>query len=460
MGFTDIEFPFSKGRFQAAPTAAPAAEPAQNSLEIETFRPPSLPSTVPSAYRTPRKAKHTFASYRLKGEYNQPWLDDKRIQRTKYSNWIVWLFVLLALCVSGYLSYDGAKGAKNGDYCLILDDKFDNIDPAVWSHEVQIGGFGTGSFDWTTADKTNSFTDADGLHIVPTLTKDTTGISEQQIFNGYTLNLTKGEGDGSCTSPDYKACSIRSNLTTGATIPPVRSARLSTKGKKSIKYGRVEVTAKMPCGDWLWPAIWMMPEESKYGEWPASGEIDIAEMRGNNWRYPLGRDAIVSSLHWGPTSKMDAYWRTYGTKFLRRTDFTKDFHTFGLQWSENYLFTYLDSRLKQVFYMKFGSKDTMWQRGQFEGATVNETVVTNPWSKTGRANTPFDENFYLILNVAVGAQNGWFFDGKFNKPWVDNGASAVADFAKAQDEWLPTWGEGNSRGMTVKSVKMWREGLC
>lgn len=131
-------------------------------------------------------------------------------------------------------------------------------------------------------------------------------------------------------------------------------------------------------------------------------------MRGNDWKYPLGRDAMVSSLHWGPTSKMDAYWRTYGTKFLRRTDFSKGFHTFGLQWSEDYLFTYLDSRLKQVFYMKFGSKDTMWERGQFEGATVNETVVTNPWSKTGRTNTPFDENFYLILNVAVGAQNGWF----------------------------------------------------
>lgn len=153
-----------------------------------------------------------------------------------------------------------------------MDDHFNGIDDAVWSHEVQVcwlqkenggaltsiktGGFGTGSFDWTTSDKANSFTDGDGLHIVPTLTTETTEITDQQILNGYTLNLTKSGGDGTCTSDDYKQCSVKSNETTGEIIPPVRSARLSTKGKKFIKYGRVEVVAKMPAGDWLWPAVW------------------------------------------------------------------------------------------------------------------------------------------------------------------------------------------------------------
>lgn len=51
-------------------------------------------------------------------------------------------------------------------------------------------------------------------------------------------------------------CVLHSNRSLGYTIPPVRSARLSTKGKKSIKYGKIEVVAKMPVGDWLWPAIW------------------------------------------------------------------------------------------------------------------------------------------------------------------------------------------------------------
>ena len=220
------------------------------------------------------------------------------------------------------------------------------------------------------------------------------------------------------------------------------------------------VSPTFPCpGTARLTTIRMMPEEDKYGPWPASGEIDIAELRGNDWHYPLGRDAVTSTLHWGPSPKLDAYWKTYGTKFLRRTDFSKGFHTFGLQWSEDYLFTYLDSRLKQVFYMKFGPK-TMWEDGNFAGAAVNNSLVENPWGKTGNDNTPFDENFFLILNVAVGAGNGWFFEGKGNKPWVDGSPSAQADFIKAKDQWLPTWGAGNDRGMTVKSVKMWREGGC
>lgn len=151
-----------------------------------------------------------------------------------------------------------------------------------------------------------------------------------------------------------------------------------------------------------------MPEDSKYGPWPASGEIDIAELRGNDVNYGLGRDAMTSSLHWGPTPKLDAYWQTYGTWFARRTDFTKAFHTFGLLWSKDYIYMYSDSRLKQVFYMKFSEKQTLWEKGKFEGAVVNSSVIENPWKQTGNPNTPFDENFFLILNVAVGSTNGWF----------------------------------------------------
>jgi len=105
-------------------------------------------------------------------------------------------------------------------------------------------------FHWTTDDPLNSYISSDGLHIVPTLTLDTTGITPDQLLDGYTLNLT------SCTSTFASDCSVTSNATTSTIINPVRSARLSTKGKKSIKYGRVEVVAKLPAGDWLWPAIW------------------------------------------------------------------------------------------------------------------------------------------------------------------------------------------------------------
>ena len=65
-------------------------------------------------------------------------------------------------------------------------------------------------------------------------------------------------------------------------LNPINSARLRTVKSFNIKYARVEVRAKIPRGDWLWPAIWMMPKNAQYGNWPASGEIDIMESRGND----------------------------------------------------------------------------------------------------------------------------------------------------------------------------------
>lgn len=171
-----------------------------------------------------------------------------------------------------------------------------------------------------------------------------------------------------------------------------------------------------------------MPEDSVYGEWPRSGEIDIAEFRGNSWKYPEGRDFVSSTLHWGPDYRHDAYALTHGVSFLRRTDFASDFHTFGLEWTENYLFMYLDSRLKQVLYTKYNKNNPLWNKGRFGSLTTsNGTFYENPWKNNG-PNAPFDQKFYLILNVAVGAQNGWFFDGEGNKPWVDGSDFAARDF--------------------------------
>ena len=132
-----------------------------------------------------------------------------------------------------------------------MDDNFSNLDN--WSYEIQVGGFGTGSFDWTTDDPLNSYLDHEGLHIVPTLTLETTKYTVDELLNGTTLNLTE---TNVCTSGLTYDCIVTSNATSGTILNPVRSARLTTKGKKTIKYGRVEVVAKMPAGDWLWPAIW------------------------------------------------------------------------------------------------------------------------------------------------------------------------------------------------------------
>ena len=244
------------------------------------------------------------------------------------------------------------------------------------------------------------------------------------------------------------------NVTNGTIVNPVKSGRINTKAGATIKYGRVEVTATLPAGDWLWPGIWMLPVKAKYGPWPQSGEIDIAESRGNNYTYAQGGNNIVSSaLHWGPNPANDAWWRTNVKRNALHTTFAKATHTFGLEWSEKYLFTYIDTRLLQVLYTKFDSP--LWERGNFPLSDSNGSSLVDPWTQTGNFATPFDEDFYLILNVAVGGTNGWFEDGKSGKPWVDASPAARKEFWDARNDWLPTWQDAGE--MVVSKVKIWQQ---
>lgn len=431
------------------------------------------PRDVPDSIRhsiagDPAPRQRRFKSARLIGEYEKPWLENwkkggkgKRISGRVWDSIIFWGCIFAGFALGGYFCYSSYRSVSNFEYCLVFEDNFEKIDPNIWGYEIQRGGFGSGTFEWTTDDPKNAYTDAEGLHIIPTLTIDTTDITQAEILDGYTLNLTTM---GVCTSDDpFASCSIYSNKTSGDIINPVRSARLTTKGKKSITYGRVEVVAKMPVGDWLWPAIWMMPENDVYGTWPASGEIDLAESRGNDGDTytPGGRDSLISAMHWGPISAVDAFYKTDGKHNLRRTDYSKSYNTFGLEWSEKYIFTYINSRLLQVFFVSFADgKKNMWDRGGFGQDIVNNSALHDPWSQTGKPNTPFDQPFYLILNVAIGGTNGFFPDQKGNKPWGDKSTTAQRDFWNATGIWYPTWGNGTDRGLNVRSAKMWSQGAC
>ena len=259
-----------------------------------------------SSERSLRLRRKWKSSRLTPGEvYEKPWLNEK-VHRRSWEIWIFWAGVLLGCAIGGWLIWKSWSNVTNSQYCMIMDDNFTGINDDYWNYEIQRGGFGTGTFEWTTTDPQNIYTDDQGLHIVPTLTIDTTNITEAQMLSGATLNLTRM---GVCTSDVPSDCVIKSNSTSGAMINPVRSARINTKGKKKITYGKVEVVAKLPRGDWLWPAIWMMPEDDVYGVWPNSGEIDIMESRGNAPPFPGGRDQVGSTLHWGPNSDNDGYWR-------------------------------------------------------------------------------------------------------------------------------------------------------
>lgn len=265
--------------------------------------------------------------------------------------------------------------------------------------------------------------------------------------------------DGTCTSNTWANCVSATNNTNGnlTIVQPVLSGRINTKLGAKITYGRVEVRAKISKGDWLWPAIWMLPVEDTYGVWPRSGEIDILEARGNNYTNSAGGNNFAfSSLHWGPDAENDAYKLSTNDKTAPHSELGDAFHTYGLEWTDKYIFTYLDNVLNQVMYYKLNTP--LYPRGNFPSADQKGNALTNPWATTGRSNSPFDQEFYLILNVAVGGQNGWFPDGRDDKPWVDGSQSAKLDFWNARNSWLPTWQKSAGGSMAVDSVKMWR--LC
>lgn len=298
----------------------------------------------------------------------------------------------------------------------------------------------------TTNTDENAFVQDGMLHIKPTLQ------DEKLIETNNVIDLLK---TGDCSSDQWFNCVATTNTTNGTIVNPVKSARISTKLGGRIRYGRVEVVAQLPEGDWMWPAIWMLPANDTYGIWPQSGEIDIMESRGNNHTYPQGGNNVVSStLHWGPDPANDAWWRSNVKRTALHTTYTEGFHTFGLEWSEKYVFSYIDTRLLQVMYVKF--RKPLWQKGNFPPADANGTRLVDPWSQTGRPSTPFDQDFYLIINVAVGGTNGWFSDGSKAKPWVDASKTASHDFWNARDQWYPTW-ESDKGQMRVKSVKMWQQ---
>jgi hypothetical protein len=150
------------------------------------------------------------------------------------------------------------------------------------------------------------------------------------------------------------------------------------------------------------------------------------EARGNDKRYPAqGIDYIRGSLNWGPTTFMNAVAKTYGWWFERRRSFDQGFREYTLEWTPEFMWIYVDSRLYRSFDIRFDK--SFFDRGQFPPVITNTTtgqqvVLENPW-KGGPKSAPFDRSFYLILNVAVGGTNGWFPDGDGDKPWLDNSKS-------------------------------------
>ncbi len=144
------------------------------------------------------------------------------------------------------------------------------------------------------------------------------------------------------------------------------SARLRSINKGDWTYGRFEARIKLPIGQGIWPAFWMLPTDNVYGGWPQSGEIDIMELIGKE------PDRVHGTIHYGKTWPNNA---SQGNSFaLHSGTFNDDFHTFAIEWELGVIRWYMDDFL----------------------------YSTKTFSDIGSLTWPFNQRFHLLLNLAVG----------------------------------------------------------
>nr|CAE54585.1 (1,3)-beta-d-glucan binding protein [Suberites domuncula] len=349
---------------------------------------------------------------------------------------------LYSLAAAGVILLSCAFCTGQRELVLALEDTFEDFNLSLWKHELTLGGGGNSEFQWYTNNRSNSYVEDGVLHIKPTLLSDYLLDGDNGVVNGQ-LNIWGNQPADLCTGNAFFGCE-RNAQASGSYLNPIVSARLRTAESFSFTYGKVEVCAKLPRGDWLWPAIWMLPTDNQYGQWPASGEIDLMESRGNAPNYTAGGyDSFGSTLHWGVHYTQNQFHRTHQvTSESQEQDFTNDFHTYGLIWNETYIGTYLDTESNPVLQVPI--TQSFFQLGGWPSPPW-----ANPW-RGRRNNAPFDRRYFLLLNLAVGGTGGFFPDGD-GKPWMNSQSNAVNSFYDARDEWFPTW----TQSFQIDSVRVW-----
>jgi len=140
---------------------------------------------------------------------------------------------------------------------LVWSDEFDSFNHETWQHEITLGGGGNWEFEWYTNNRTNSFVEDGILYLQPSLTEDLMGVDGVKTGQ---VDIWGGQPADKCTSEQFYGC-FRDAAGSGNYINPVRSARVRTVNSYNFKYGKVQIRAKLPKGDWIWPAIWFLPKD-------------------------------------------------------------------------------------------------------------------------------------------------------------------------------------------------------
>jgi beta-glucanase (GH16 family) len=221
------------------------------------------------------------------------------------------------------------SGAGLAGWTLTFDEEFDGpagtgVDTSKWTPQNKGDGFGNNELEFYTPRTDNAQLDGDGSLAIKV-------IKESYMGRDYT------------------------------------SARLESSGKFEQKYGRFEIRAKLPFGQGIWPAFWLLGNNISDVNWPQCGEIDIMEFVGKTPSRNYG------SLHGPGYSGGNPLGGTYDLP--GGAQFKDDFHVFAIEWEENVVRWYVDGNL-------------------YETRTPADVPQGHEWV--------YDHPFYIILNVAIG----------------------------------------------------------
>ena len=239
------------------------------------------------------------------------------------------LLLISIFCMASYKTFSQESNKLSANWKLVWSDEFNYNglpDSAKWGYDIGGSGWGNNELQYyTNADTNNALVHNGLLHLIARK-----------------------------SHKENKACT---------------SARLITKKKGDWTNGKIEVSAKLPSGRGLWPAIWMLPTDWKYGDWPNSGEIDIMEHVG------FKKDSVFFSIH---TESFNSVIGTQKTKGIKIIDPYNSFHVYAIEWDEQKINFLLDDSL----------------------------VFSYSNSGKGHKEWPFDQRFHLLLNIAVGGNWG------------------------------------------------------
>jgi beta-glucanase (GH16 family) len=234
-----------------------------------------------------------------------------------------------------YLDFDylGPIEAPS-DWKLVWSDEFsgNQLDLSKWSRTVSGTGGGNSELQYYTDRTQNSYVSNGTLKI--------TALKETFAGPDGTRNYTSG--------------------------------RLDSRNKGDWKYGRMEISARLPYGQGIWPAIWMLPTDNIYGGWAASGEIDIMEAVNTT---AAGGNDVHGTLHYGGAWPNNTYT---GKPYTPTTSIVNNFHQYTVEWEPGEIRWYVDGKLYQT--------QNAWHSG----------------NANAKYPAPFDQRFYMILNLAVG----------------------------------------------------------